>query len=145
MSTPHPIVQAFEKSQLRQLTPFRVGDTVKVHYRILEGEKERVQVFQGVVIRKSKGGMGSTFCVRKTSYGVGVERVFPNHSPRIEKIEVVSSGHVRRSRLYFLRELEGKKARLRDASREGARASVAPQANAEASATATPTTLSDAP
>jgi large subunit ribosomal protein L19 len=113
-----PQIKAIEDEQKRTLGSFRVGDTVRVHYRIFEGEKERVQVFQGVVIRKSRGGIGATFCVRKRSSGVGVERIFPYHSPRIEKVELVSSGQVRRSRLYFLRELQGKKARLREIRRD---------------------------
>lgn len=117
MSTPLPAIQAFERSLARELPPFRVGDTVKVHYRIREGEKERVQVYQGTVIRKSRGGAGATFSVRKMSYGVGVERIFPVHSPRIEKIEILANGHVRRSRLFYLRALEGKKARLRESAR----------------------------
>ncbi|MGB0679802.1 MAG: 50S ribosomal protein L19 [Polyangiales bacterium] len=110
-------LRSFHQQQLRELPHFRVGDTLKVHYRIREGEKERVQVFQGVVIRKRAGGIGSTFTVRKVSYGVGVERIFPTHSPRVEKIEVVSRGHVRRARLYYLRDLRGKKARLRNRQR----------------------------
>ena len=93
-----PQIEALSKLQLREVAPFRVGDSVRVHYRITEGDKERVQVFQGTVIRKSGGGIGRTFCVRKRSGGVGVERVFPYHSPRIEKLEVVSHGRVRRSR-----------------------------------------------
>lgn len=116
-----PQIQAIERAQMRELPPFRVGDTVKVHYRIREGDKERIQVFQGVVIRKRKGGAGATFTVRKVSYGVGVERIFPMHSPRIEKVEVAGSGHVRRSKLYYLRELRGKKARLRERTRGPAR------------------------
>jgi large subunit ribosomal protein L19 len=104
-----------EKDYLKEVVdPFRVGDTVRVHMRIVEGEKERVQVFQGVVIRRNGGGVAETFTVRKHSYGVGVERIFPVHSPRLEKIEVVRSGKVRRSRLYFLRKLRGKAARLKD-------------------------------
>jgi large subunit ribosomal protein L19 len=87
---------------------------VKVHVRIREGEKERIQVFQGVCIRKRKGTSNSTFTVRKVSYGVGVERIFPLHSPRIDKIEVVTRGRVRRSRLYYLRKLRGKAARIRE-------------------------------
>jgi large subunit ribosomal protein L19 len=115
-----PEIQAIERAQMRKLPAFRVGDTVRVHYRIREGEKERIQIFQGTVIRRSRGGLGATFSVRKVSYGVGVERVFPLHSPRIEQVEVTASGHVRRSRLYYLRELQGKKARLRDlGAREG--------------------------
>jgi large subunit ribosomal protein L19 len=108
-----PQIEALAKPQLRELPPFRSGDTVKVHYRITEGDKERIQVFQGTVIRNSGGGLGRTFSVRKRSSGVGVERVFPYHSPRIEKLEVVSHGRVRRARLYYLRELQGKAARLR--------------------------------
>jgi large subunit ribosomal protein L19 len=113
MSNTVPQIAALEASQKRTLPTFRPGDQVKVHYRIREGEKERVQVFQGVVIRHARGGLGATFTVRKVSFGVGVERVFPEHSPRIERLEVVSRGDVRRSRLFYLRELEGKAARLR--------------------------------
>jgi large subunit ribosomal protein L19 len=109
-----PEIEALAKPQLRELGDFRVGDTVKVHYRIREGEKERVQIFQGTVIRKAGGGLGATFSVRKRSGGVGVERIFPLHSPRIEKLEIVARGRVRRGRLYYLRELQGKAARLRD-------------------------------
>jgi large subunit ribosomal protein L19 len=108
-----PLIDAVAKSQLRELPPFRVGDTVRVHYRITEGDKDRVQVFQGTVIRRSGGGIGRTFCVRKRSAGVGVERLFPYHSPRIEKLEVVSHGRVRRARLFYLRDLQGKAARMR--------------------------------
>jgi len=113
MSNTVPQIAALEAAQKRTLPTFRPGDQVKVHYRIREGEKERVQVFQGVVIRHARGGLGATFTVRKVSFGVGVERVFPQHSPRIERLEVVSRGDVRRSRLFYLRELEGKAARLR--------------------------------
>jgi large subunit ribosomal protein L19 len=104
-----------EREQMRTDIPqFKSGDTVKVHVRIREGDKERIQVFQGVVIRKRKGSINATFTVRKVSYGVGVERVFPLHSPLIDKIEVVSRGRVRRSRLYYLRKLRGKAARIRE-------------------------------
>ena len=96
------------------------GDTVRVHTLIVEGEKERVQVFQGVVIRRQGGGIRETFTVRKISYGVGVERTFPVHSPSIDKIEVVTRGRVRRAKLYYLRELRGKAARIRE-RREPAR------------------------
>jgi large subunit ribosomal protein L19 len=109
-----PQIEALEAKQRRTLPSFRVGDTVRVHYRITEGEKERIQVFQGVVIRRSGGGLGRTFAVRKVSGGIGVERIFPASSPNIDKLEVVSSGRVRRARLYYLRELQGKKARLRE-------------------------------
>ncbi|MEM8608968.1 MAG: 50S ribosomal protein L19 [Myxococcota bacterium] len=118
MSGSVPEIDAIEQSQMLQRPPFRVGDTVNVHFRIREGEKERIQVFKGVVIRKTRGGAGATFTVRKVSSGVGVERIFPIHSPRIEKIEITARGHVRRSRLYYLRGLRGKKARLRERQRE---------------------------
>ena len=104
-----------EKEHLKeQVGQFRVGDTVRVHMRIVEGEKERVQIFQGVVIRRKGGGLSSSFTVRKYSYGIGVERIFPLHSPRIEKIEVVRSGKVRRAKLYYLRRRKGKAARLKE-------------------------------
>lgn len=113
MSTSIPVIEALEAAQKRQLPAFRPGDQVRVHYRIREGEKERVQVFQGVIIRHARGGVGATFTVRKVSFGIGVERIFPQHSPRIEKLEIISRGHVRRARLFYLRGLEGKAARLR--------------------------------
>jgi large subunit ribosomal protein L19 len=94
---------------------FRVGDTVRVHYRIVEGEKERVQVFQGVVLKRHRAGIRSTFTVRKVSFSVGVERIFLMHSPRVDKIEIVARGVVRRARLFYLRNLAGKAARVRDA------------------------------
>jgi large subunit ribosomal protein L19 len=96
------------------LPEFRPGDTVKVHVRVVEAGRERIQVFQGVVIRRQGGGLQETFTVRKISFGVGVERTFPLHSPSIAKLEVVSRGHVRRAKLYYLRELRGKKARIRE-------------------------------
>jgi large subunit ribosomal protein L19 len=102
----------------RDLPPFRTGDTVRVHVKIREGEKERIQVFEGVVIRRKQGGHSATFTVRKLSYGVGVERVFPTESPTVTKLEIKQRGHVRRSRLYYLRELRGKKARLRSKLRD---------------------------
>jgi large subunit ribosomal protein L19 len=104
-----------EQSYLRSDIPeFRPGDTVKVHVRVVEGSRERVQVFQGVVIRRQNGGLRETFTVRKISFGVGVERTFPVHSPSIAKLEVVSRGKVRRAKLYYLRELRGKKARIKE-------------------------------
>ena len=105
------------------LPEFRVGDSVRVHYRIVEGEKERIQVFKGQVIRIRNGGIGAMFTVRKISYNVGVERIFPVHSPRIDKIEVIAHGVTRRARLYFLRDLQGKAARLKDARDKGNSAS----------------------
>jgi large subunit ribosomal protein L19 len=110
-----PIIAQLEKSQIRSDLPaFRVGDTVRVHYKIVEGEKERVQVFQGIVLKRHRAGARSTFTVRKVSFGVGVERIFLVHSPRIERIEIVSKGIVRKSRLFYLRDLAGKAARVRD-------------------------------
>jgi len=106
-------IEAIEREQLRSDIPdFKPGDSVRVHVKVAEGEKERIQVFAGVVISKSRGGARATFAVRKVSYGVGVERKFPLHSPRIEKIEVVTRGHVRRGKLYYLRGLSGKAARI---------------------------------
>jgi large subunit ribosomal protein L19 len=111
----HQKIQALETSQLRTGHPeFRVGDSVRVHYKIVEGDKDRIQVFQGVVIKKHRAGARSSFTVRKVSFNVGVERVFLSHSPRVEKIEVTSRGVVRRGRLFYLRELSGKAARVRD-------------------------------
>jgi large subunit ribosomal protein L19 len=109
------IVEAIEKEQMRLDIPdFKSGDTVKVHARIREGEKERVQIFKGVVIRKRNGATGATFTVRKISYGVGVEKIFPLHSPLVDKIEIVTRGKVRRARLYYLRKLRGKAARIKE-------------------------------
>ena len=109
-----PILAALESTQLRQLPEFRVGDTVRVIYKIVEGDKDRIQVFQGVVLKRHRAGARSTFSVRKVSFGVGVERTFLSHSPRLDKIEIVSRGVVRRARLFYLRDLRGKAARVRD-------------------------------
>ena len=109
------IIDQIEKENMRfDIPEFRSGDTVKVHIRIIEGTKERIQVFQGVVISRKNGTMGANFTVRKISHGVGVEKTFPLHSPRIEKIEVVTLGRVKRSKLYYLRNLRGKAARIRE-------------------------------
>lgn len=109
------VVEMLEKEQMRVDIPhFKAGDTVRVHARIKEGEKERIQVFQGVVIRKRKGTTNSTFTVRKVSYGIGVEKIFPLHSPSIDKVEVVTEGRVRRARLFYLRKLRGKAARIKE-------------------------------
>jgi large subunit ribosomal protein L19 len=108
------IIKKIESEHLRADVPkFRAGDTVKVHTRIIEGEKERIQVFQGVVMRLKRGTTDSTFVVRKVSDGVGVERIFPLHAPTIDRIEVVSEGVVRQSRIYYLRRLKGKAARIK--------------------------------
>jgi large subunit ribosomal protein L19 len=108
------IIEKIEKEQLRHSVNFRSGDNVRVHVRIKEGDKERIQVFEGVVIALCRGSNRGSFTVRKVSYGIGVERVFPLHSPSVEKVEVVSSGKVRRARLFYLRDRRGKAARLKE-------------------------------
>ena len=115
------------------LPAFRPGDTVKVHVRVVEGSRERVQVFQGVVIARSGGGIRETFTVRKISFGVGVERTFPVHSPSIAKLELVQRGRVRRAKLYYLRDLRGKKARIRERRIDDAKLAAMEAAAAEAS------------
>jgi len=114
-------IEKIESEQLKKkkVSPFKAGDTVRVHLKIKEGEKERIQVFEGVVIAKKHGGLRETFLVRKVSFGVGVERIFPLHSPRIEKIVVVRKGKVRRAKLYYLRKLKGKAARIKEISKVG--------------------------
>jgi len=108
-------IELLEREQMRMDLPdFIPGDTVKVHVKIKEGEKERIQAFQGVVISKRKGTMGASFTVRKVSYGVGVERIFPMHSPAIDRVEIITRGRVRRGKLYYLRNLKGKAARIRE-------------------------------
>jgi large subunit ribosomal protein L19 len=137
MNTTDLIEQPFLRTDLPD---FRPGDTVKVHVRVVEGNRERVQVFQGVVIRRSGGGIRETFTVRKISFGVGVERTFPVHSPSIAKLELVQRGRVRRAKLYYLRDLRGKKARIKErriddaklAAMEAAAADVAAEAEADA-------------
>ncbi|MFO7263522.1 MAG: 50S ribosomal protein L19 [Bacillaceae bacterium G1] len=109
------IIREVTKDQLRTDHPdFRPGDTLRVHVKVLEGQRERIQVFEGVVIKKRGSGISQTFTVRKVSNGVGVERTFPLHSPKIDKIEVVRRGKVRRAKLYYLRNLRGKAARIKD-------------------------------
>ncbi len=113
--TRHTAIAELEQAQIREDVPdFRPGDTLKVHVRVKEGNRSRIQVFQGVVIRRQGGGLRETFTVRKVSYGVGVERTFPVHSPSIEKIEPVTRGRVRRAKLYYLRDLRGKAARIKE-------------------------------
>ncbi|MHA7963008.1 50S ribosomal protein L19 [Paenibacillus oryzae] len=109
------IVQEITKQQLRtDLPSFRPGDTLKVHVKVIEGSRERIQLFEGVVIKRRGGGISETFTVRKISYGVGVERTFPLHSPKIDKIQVARRGKVRRAKLYYLRNLRGKAARIKE-------------------------------
>lgn len=114
----HPIVANFEAKQLKSdeaLPDFRPGDTLRIAVRIREGEKERIQEFEGVCIRRNGSGFRETFTVRRVSFGIGIERVFPVHSPRVEGIKVVRRGHVRRAKLHYLRDLSGKKARIKEA------------------------------
>ncbi|AJQ27485.1 MULTISPECIES: 50S ribosomal protein L19 [Pelosinus] len=109
------MIQALEQEQLRQDIPaFKPGDTVRVHVKVVEGTRERIQLFEGVVIARNNGGIRETFTVRRVSYNIGVERTFPVHSPRLEKIEVVRKGIVRRAKLYYLRKLKGKAARIKE-------------------------------
>ena len=112
------LINEITKEQLRSDLPsFRHGDTVRVHVKVIEGTRERIQLFEGVVIKRRGGGVSETFTVRKISYGVGVERAFPVHTPKIAKLEVIRHGKVRRAKLYYLRELRGKKARIKEIRR----------------------------
>ena len=131
MNKTDPIEQSYLRSDIPE---FRPGDTVKVHVRVVEGSRERVQVFQGVVIGRQNGGLRETFTVRKISFGVGVERTFPVHSPSIAKLEIVSRGHVRRAKLYYLRELRGKKARIKERRIDDAKLAAMEEAAALAAA-----------
>lgn len=109
------IVDAIEKEHIKlDISDFRPGDTVKVHSKIIEGDKERIQVFKGIVIRKKESGSRASFTVRKISYGVGVEKIFPLHSPGVVKVETVRKGHVRRAKLYYMRQLRGKAFRIKE-------------------------------
>jgi len=113
------LIQKIEQEQMRKDLPaFRPGDSVRVHVKIKEGDKERIQAFEGTVIRIRRGGVNATFTVRKVSFGQGVERIFPFHSPIIEKVELTRSGRVRRAKLYYLRNLKGRAARIREAKTE---------------------------
>lgn len=124
------ILEKVESSFLKKVPAFRVGDVVRLDVEIIEGESKRVQAFEGVVIRKRGHGIGATFTVRKISFGIGVERTFPLHTPRIQSLKVLRSGKVRRARLYYLRDLSGKAARIEDESLHApaAKASPAPEA-----------------
>ena len=108
------VIDSLERTQLRRVPRFQAGDRVKVHFQVIEGTRRRTQVFEGVVIKRQGEGVRETFTVRKQSFGVGVERTFPVHSPKIEKIEVAARGDVRRAKLYYLRELRGKKAKIKE-------------------------------
>ena len=112
------IIRAIERQQLRtDLPDFRVGDTVRVFVKVVEGSRERLQAFEGVVIAKRNGSSRETFTVRRVSYGIGVERTFPLHSPRVDSIKIIRRGHVRRAKLYYLRGLQGKAAKIKEADR----------------------------
>ncbi|MDR7076308.1 large subunit ribosomal protein L19 [Neobacillus niacini] len=115
LKTMQKLIEDITKEQLRSDLPaFRPGDTVRVHVKVVEGTRERIQLFEGVVIKRRGGGVSETFTVRKISYGVGVERTFPVHTPKIAKLEVLRRGKVRRAKLYYLRKLRGKKARIKE-------------------------------
>jgi large subunit ribosomal protein L19 len=115
MKTMQQLIEEITKAQLRtDLPSFRPGDTVRVHVKVVEGTRERIQLFEGVVIKRRGGGISETFTVRKISYGVGVERAFPVNTPKIAKLEVIRRGKVRRAKLYYLRNLRGKKARIKE-------------------------------
>ena len=107
-------IQDLERRQLRAVPRFKAGDTVRVHFKVIEGNRQRIQVFEGIVIKRQGAGVRETFTVRKNSFGVGVERTFPLHSPKIDKIEVTAIGDVNRAKLYYLRAKVGKKARVRE-------------------------------
>jgi large subunit ribosomal protein L19 len=116
------VIESIERAQVRADIPrFKAGDTVRVHFKVIEGQRARIQVFEGIVLKRQGAGARETFTVRKQSFGVGVERTFPLHSPKIERIEVVSIGDVNRAKLYYLRGKVGKKARVRELRQDGAR------------------------
>jgi large subunit ribosomal protein L19 len=127
------VIEKLERAQLRSDIPqFKAGDTVRVHFKVIEGQRQRIQVFEGIVIKRQGAGARETFTVRKQSFGVGVERTFPLHSPKIEKIDVAAIGDVNRAKLYYLRGKVGKKARVRELRQDGPRAAraTAPRAAA---------------
>jgi len=111
------VIEQLERAQLRKVPRFKAGDTVRVHFRVIEGQRQRIQVFEGIVLKKQGSGMNESFTVRKQSFGVGVERTFPLHSPKIDKIDVTAIGDVNRAKLYYLRGKVGKKARIREKQR----------------------------
>jgi large subunit ribosomal protein L19 len=117
------VIETLERAQLRDDIPqFKAGDTVRVHFKVIEGQRQRIQVFEGIVLKRQGAGARETFTVRKQSFGVGVERTFPLHSPKIERIEVAAIGDVNRAKLYYLRGKVGRKARVRELRQDGARA-----------------------
>jgi large subunit ribosomal protein L19 len=137
------IIDSLERAQLRDGIPqFKAGDTVRVHFKVIEGQRHRIQVFEGIVLKRQGAGARETFTVRKQSFGVGVERTFPLHSPKIDKIEVAAIGDVNRAKLYYLRGKVGRKARVRELRQDGARAARARQAS---EAAPTPADDADSP
>jgi large subunit ribosomal protein L19 len=139
------VIESLERAQLREDIPrFKAGDTVRVHFKVIEGQRQRIQVFEGIVLKKQGAGARETFTVRKQSFGVGVERTFPLHSPKIDKIEVAQIGDVNRAKLYYLRGKLGRKARVRELRQDGARGprAVEPQP-AEAAREAAPSEVSE--
>jgi large subunit ribosomal protein L19 len=137
------VIESIERAQVRADIPqFKAGDTVRVHFKVIEGQRARIQVFEGIVLKRQGAGARETFTVRKQSFGVGVERTFPLHSPKIEKIEVAAIGDVNRAKLYYLRGKVGRKARVRELRQDGARAARTPErqevAPSEVSDTETP-------
>jgi large subunit ribosomal protein L19 len=132
------VIDSIERAQLRDGIPqFKAGDTVRVHFQVIEGQRRRVQVFEGIVIKRQGAGVRETFTVRKQSFGVGVERTFPLHSPKIDRIEVMAIGDVRRAKLYYLRDKVGKKARVREKQQRPGQAAAATAAAAAATPVAT--------
>jgi large subunit ribosomal protein L19 len=122
------VIETLERAQLRDDLPqFKAGDTVRVHFKVIEGQRQRIQVFEGIVLKRQGAGARETFTVRKQSFGVGVERTFPLHSPKIERIEVSAIGDVNRAKLYYLRGKVGRKARVRELRQDGARAARVPE------------------
>jgi large subunit ribosomal protein L19 len=131
------VIESIERAQVRADIPqFKAGDTVRVHFKVIEGQRHRIQVFEGIVLKRQGAGARETFTVRKQSFGVGVERTFPLHSPKIERIEVVAIGDVNRAKLYYLRGKVGRKARVRELRQDGARGARAAARRAEQQAVA---------
>ena len=133
------VIESIERAQVREDIPqFKAGDTVRVHFKVIEGQRARIQVFEGIVLKRQGAGARETFTVRKQSFGVGVERTFPLHSPKIERIEVAAVGDVNRAKLYYLRGKVGKKARVRELRQDGARGPKGVEPQAEAAESAVP-------
>jgi large subunit ribosomal protein L19 len=140
------VIEQLERAQVRSDIPqFKAGDTVRVHFKVIEGQRARIQVFEGIVIKRQGAGARETFTVRKQSFGVGVERTFPLHSPKIEKIEVAAIGDVNRAKLYYLRGKVGKKARVRELRQDGLRAAASRQAEPEPAESEAPAEAAEEP